>query len=161
VGYDVHIERATCPDGKEPLPITLEEWTGLVEHDPDIQMTPVVEVVNPKTAETISWRSEGMATWTARTEVDGRELTMVLIFGAGRITARFPYVDDERIRKLHAMANALGAFLHGDAGEIYREDGFSAGVDSEGIKDAQVMPEWNSVFPSTFGGSPPPEQCVQ
>jgi hypothetical protein len=126
MGYDVHIERVPCQDDTEPPTITLEEWTAFVERDPDMQMTPSLEVVNPMTGEVIRWRSEGMATWIGSSEVDDPQLTMVLRLVAGSLVTRFPCGDDERIRKLHAIANALGALVRGDEGEIYREEEFSS-----------------------------------
>ncbi|MEW6349233.1 MAG: hypothetical protein AB1646_09235 [Thermodesulfobacteriota bacterium] len=121
MGYDLHITRAK--DWTESLdhPISLEEWESHVARDHDMSLTGFAEA-DIGDGESIRYENEGLAVWTAYSG-HGKEGNMAWFdFHDGRIVVKNP--DEEIIGKMIAIAEALGARVQGDDGEVYSLRGF-------------------------------------
>jgi hypothetical protein len=152
LGYDVHIERMNGQSEAPSEPITLEEWIAFVKSDPEMRMTPVVEVANPRTGEVVRIQGDGLSVWTGRSAIDGQELHLTFRFSNGRISTRFPLGNDEGFRKLCSIARSFGGYIEGDGGERY-DEGENQIVGTSGDIGNSTKAAWrNDLFPSNFGG---------
>lgn len=68
MSYSIHIIKSQYPWESEKNPITLEEWTKLVEMDPEMKMKSEFEGINPRTHEKIKIMLENTAVWTCKHE---------------------------------------------------------------------------------------------
>lgn len=151
MGYDVHIERIANLELSEPVAITLDEWLAFVERDPEMKLTPVLEIVNPKTSEVIKLQGDGMATWAGCSKVDGRPIGLTFTYRSGTVLTRYPHGDVERIQKLHAIAREFRAVVRGDGGEI-RNEAEVHGVGAVAVDmESCGQKNWDELFPPTFG----------
>ncbi len=112
MGYELHIERA------HPDSIGKEEWLALVERDPELQRDAANgECFVRFLGECRYGHGEGWFDWHA-----------------GAISSKHP--DAALLKKMLQMAEALGAVVRGDDGEIYSTADFdaSAASPSSGFK---------------------------
>ena len=112
MGYDLHIHRAEEWLEAETNPITLDEWYAWVESRPEFELDTESHVgyeggvtVHP-------------AVWTGHSSGE----PVPFWWGPdGEIVLKG--VDEEIIRKMVQVADALGARVQGDDGEFYGGDG--------------------------------------
>jgi hypothetical protein len=102
MGYDLHIQE-----------ISLEEWDAYVAGAGDLEPKPFIEATNPRTGDVTRIQAPGMAQWTAHP--DGRPV--IFSHGGGGISTRTP--DAPTLARMHEIAAAFGARIHGDDGEPY------------------------------------------
>jgi hypothetical protein len=106
MGYDLHITRkANWGDDDGPA-ITEAEWRTIIEVDPELSLD----------TETRCIMTDGEYVFAAWNGEPG-----VLGFYRGEISSKNP--EKPLIAKMVRIAQALGAQVQGDDGEIYREDG--------------------------------------
>jgi hypothetical protein len=118
MGYDLHITRKQDWSEDEPK-ISMTEWVAYLESDPSMRLDGYAETT---TAEGVVLRAEdeGLAVWTEWS--GGEEWNMAWFrFWRGDIVVKNP--DEEILRKMWLVAQALGARVQGDDGEIYGQDG--------------------------------------
>jgi hypothetical protein len=107
MGYDLHIQRDR---GRE---ISLEEWEAYIERSDDLILQPFIEHTNPVTGDVMSMEAPGMAGWTAHP--DGR--WVIFDHRGSGIAHKQP--DEPTLARMHEIAAAFGARIHGDDGEFY------------------------------------------
>ena len=100
MGYELQITRDESAE-----PITLAEWPGVVEADPDMRRESAAEA--PTSSGTVRYENTGLAQWN-RTWFD---------FRRGRIFVKNP--SKEAIAKMKQLATLLDAKVFGDEGEEY------------------------------------------
>ena len=111
MGYDLHIHRADEWYDAETNPITLDEWYAWVEQQLDFEL---------ETESYVAYTDVTVhpATWTGHSIGEG----VPFWWGPdGEIVLKG--VDNETIRKMVEVADALGARVQGDDGEFYGVDG--------------------------------------
>jgi hypothetical protein len=99
MGYDLHITRRQHWGGEGPE-ITAEEWLSYVAADTELSLEPQA--------------GPYAAVWTGPSELRSPWLD----WEAGEIFTKNP--DAALMNKMEAVANALGARVQGDDGEVYR-----------------------------------------
>lgn len=115
MSYSIHIIRAQYPWESEKNPITLEEWTRLVEMDPEMKMKSEFEGINPLTHEKIKIRLENTAVWTYKHEETVYEVPFS--YKKGKISVSG--TDDYVMGKMKKIAARLSCRVVGDEGEEY------------------------------------------
>jgi len=113
MGYEVHITRAPHWIDSESSPITLDEWKAYVAADPEMRMDNFAEATTTE-GETIRYENEGLAVWKPGAS-DNRGGWFD--YRNGRIVVKHP--DEETLAKMRQIAQALGARVMGDEGELY------------------------------------------
>jgi len=63
MGYDIHITRGASHHDSESAPITLDEWLGLVNSDPEMRLDGVAEAT--VRGGVVRYTNAGLAVWTA------------------------------------------------------------------------------------------------
>jgi hypothetical protein len=99
MGYDLHITRRKDWSDENDRSISLDEWHSYVESDPELRMDDSL--------------GEHFAVWSGPS---AHELPW-LAWANGNIDSKNP--DQPLIRKMIAVAAALGASVQGDDGERY------------------------------------------
>jgi hypothetical protein len=117
MGYDVHITRADHWPESDDTPISIAEWEALVKRDPELSLEPTLEAKLPD-GRVLRTDSPGMARFKG---------VVHFLYEEGRVTVTDP--DRETIRKMRAIAQALGARVLGDDGECYDESDDGDGGD--------------------------------
>src|SRR3712207_100808 len=102
MGYDLHITRATQWSDNAGAEIPADEWLALVERDPELTLEPE--------------NGPYFARWTG----PSRYPDPWLDWFRGNIYTKNP--DGALLRKMVALAAALGARVQGDDGEVYKGD---------------------------------------
>ncbi len=105
MGYSLFIGR---PDN----PISQEEWEAWINDAPDFTLSREWRGTNPKTGEVIAIPCDALGMWV-RPDGDG---AVAFDYSEGRITLRS---DVNAMDKAKQIAEALGAQLTGEEGEIY------------------------------------------
>jgi hypothetical protein len=120
MGYEIHITRKTEWFDKDGPNISLEDWKAYISSDPDMRLDGYAEAITGN-GDVLRVENEGLAVWTAYSGhgVNGNKAW--LYPGSGGIIAKNP--DEEILRKLFEIAQALGARVVGDDGEEYGADG--------------------------------------
>jgi hypothetical protein len=115
MGYELHITRAQHWTESESHPITLDEWLRYVASDPEMRLDNFAEA---KVGDDIlRYENDGLAVWVA---YSGHGLGGNMAWFDHRreeIIVKNP--DREIIGKMQQVAQALGARVMGDEGELY------------------------------------------
>jgi len=121
MGYDFHITRKSEWFDEEGDEITLDEWREFVNSSPDMRLDGFAEAKTP--GGTLRVESEGLSVWTGYSghEKDGNMAWFD--YFKGNIKVKNP--DDEIIKKMYQIAQALNAKVQGEECEVYGEDGQS------------------------------------
>lgn len=115
MSYSIHIIRSQYSWESEKNPITFEEWTKLVEADPEMKMKSEFEGINPRTHEKIIIRVENTAVWTYKHE----DAVYEVLFSYKRGKISVSDTDDFVIEKMKKIAARLSCRVVGDEGEEY------------------------------------------
>jgi hypothetical protein len=116
LGYDVHITRAAHWTESSERPITLEEWLSLVKADPEFNLQGQAEATTPQ-GDVVRYENEGLAVWIAYPKAGEGGNQAWFDFQDGEVIVKNP--DEEILRKMRAVARALGGHVQGDDGEAY------------------------------------------
>jgi hypothetical protein len=116
MGYDVHITRRhdwSDPKGPE---ISLEEWLAFVAADPEMRLDGRAET---RLQDGSVFRTErrGLSVWTAYSLHDDSGNMAWFLYSHGRVIVKNP--DEEILRKMWSIAQALSAKVQGDDSEVY------------------------------------------
>ncbi len=123
MGYDVHITRKKDWSDQEPQ-ISLPEWVAYIKSDPSMRLDGHAETVTPD-GHSLRYNSDGLAVWT-RYSGHGRNGNMAWFdFRRGDVAVKNP--DEEILKKMWLIAQALHAKVQGDEGELYGKDGKPTG----------------------------------
>jgi len=115
MGYDVHITRADDWGESAASPISLDEWIAYVKSDPEMRFDGFAEAKSPSD-QILRYENPGLAVWLAHSgSASGR--TPWFDLRQGCVTVKNP--DEEILAKMRAIAQALGARVQGDDGELY------------------------------------------
>jgi hypothetical protein len=120
VGYDTHITRKeNWFDANGPA-ISLEDWTALVNSDPEMQLDGLAEVATDD-KKMFRLKMPGLSLWTSYSQSgkNGNQAWFALY--GGNIVVKNS--DSEILRKMYVIAQRLAARVQGDEGEIYGPDG--------------------------------------
>jgi hypothetical protein len=116
MGYDVHITRRhdwSDPKGAE---ISLEEWLAFVAADPEMRLDGRAET-RLQDGSVFRTEQQGLSVWTAYSLHDDSGNMAWFLYRKGYVTVRNP--DEEIIRKMWSIAQALSAKVQGDDSEVY------------------------------------------
>lgn len=119
MGYDLHITRKENWFDDDPV-ITLEEWLGYVEGDPEMRQDGFAEasVGGDKTLRVVG---DDICVWTAYSGGERGTDVSWITWSQGNVIAKNP---DREIRlKLWTIAQFFEAKIQGDDLEVYGEDG--------------------------------------
>lgn len=114
MGYDVHITRKQDRFEDEPQ-ITAAEWVAYLRSDASMRLDGYAEATTTD-GETLRIEREGLAVW-----IGYSSYTAWFDFRNGDVVVKNP--DNEILRKMWQIAQALDAKVQGDEGEIYDEHG--------------------------------------
>ncbi len=116
MGYELHIIRKNdYENDEEESSITLEEWLQYVADDAELQLTNGYQMNIPNID--ISWKDvPGFTLWGAHPENKPMG-SLWFNFWRGAISTKNP--DEETIRKMLSIAEALNAKVQGDDNEYY------------------------------------------
>lgn len=120
MAYDVHITRKDDWSDTEGPAITREEWLAYIESDKDMLLEREAIVENDQ-GEAYSVKNETLAAWTAWSGREEGRVEAWMWHSAGNVMAKDP--DREVICKMFLIADALGAKVQGDNGEVYNSIG--------------------------------------
>jgi hypothetical protein len=116
MGYDVHITRKDDwwdPEGPE---ISLAEWLAVVDADPEMRLDGYAEA-RLDNGRVLRTEREGLSVWTAWSQHGQSGGMAWFLHSNGCVIVKTP--DEEILRKMWSIAQALSAKVQGDAGEIY------------------------------------------
>ena len=133
MGYNVYITRQKhWADSEASNFITLEEWTSVVNSDPEMRLDNYAETVS-NNGETIRIEREGLTVWTGFPDdgIDGNHAWFD--FFNGNIVVKNP--TDEIIEKMISLASLLKAEVVGDDGGYYLWKEERNEVEEEEIKE--------------------------
>lgn len=116
MGYDLHITRKNDWHDSKGSEISLDEWRALVLADPQMRLDGFAEA-RLLDGRVLRTDSEGLAVWTEYSQHDEACNKAWFLYSHGEIRVKNP--DDEIIRKMWSIAQALGAKVQGDDGEVY------------------------------------------
>lgn len=136
MGYEVHITRKTDWSDKEGPNISLEDWKVYISSDPDMRLDGYAEATVGN-GDVLRVVSEGLAVWTAYSGHGVNGNMAWLYLGSGGIIGKSP--DEEILRKMFEIAQALDARVVGDDGEEYGADGEVVAL--EDATQAETAPE--------------------
>lgn len=120
MGYDLHITRRNdWADPKGPE-ISLAEWRALVQADPAMRLDAFAEA-GLDDGGALRASCDGLSVWTEYSHHDEAANKAWFLYSRGEIRVKNP--DDEIIRKMWSVAQALGAKVQGDDGEVYDSSG--------------------------------------
>jgi len=120
MGYDLHITRKNDwhdPKGPE---ISLAEWRAVVQADPGMRLDAFAQA-RPDDGGVRRASCDGLSVWTEYSQHDEARNKAWFLYSRGEIRVKNP--DDEIIRKMWSIAQALGAKVQGDDGEVYDSSG--------------------------------------
>lgn len=141
MGYEIHITRKEYWADENGTPITLEEWLAYVETDPEMRSDGYAEAKSPD-GSVIRVDNPGIAVWTAWSQhSEGGGMAWFSHF-EDCVSMKNP--DNEVLKKMYQMAEALNAKVQGDEGEIYDatgESNWQAQRQAENVEPAQ-KPWW-------------------
>jgi hypothetical protein len=128
MGYDVHITRKndwSDPDGPE---ISLAEWLAVVEADPEMRLDGFAE---SRLDNGGVFRSEklGLSVWTAYSQHGQGGNMAWFLYSHGEVIVKNP--DEEILRKMWSIAQALSAKVQGDDSEVYDSSGLASPPDTD------------------------------
>lgn len=129
MGYELHITRREHWVDEDPaLNISMEEWTALVNNDPEMRLDHEAAATTTG-GETITVHSDGLAVWTAysRDGIMGNHAWFA--YHGGNICVKNP--DAEIIHKMKSVATLLQAKVMGDDGELYIQEDKQAAAASQ------------------------------
>lgn len=131
MGYELHITRASEWFEAEQCPIELDEWLEIVEQDPDLVLQ--------------DSGLAGFAVWTAWSQ-NGVHPPMWHSEGCVVSSA----TETQVVRKMHQIAQRLGARIVGDDGEEYDATGRQTGVAAGPLRGQPPQgprrPWWKRLF---------------
>ena len=133
MGYNLYITRQKhWADSEASNFITLEEWTSVVNSDPEMRLDNYAETVS-NNGETIRIEREGLTVWTGFPDdgIDGNHAWFD--FFNGNIVVKNP--TDEIIEKMISLASLLKAEVVGDDGGYYLWKEERNEVEEEEIKE--------------------------
>jgi hypothetical protein len=116
MGYDVHITRKDDwwdPEGPE---ISLAEWLAVVDADPEMRLDGYAEA-RLDNGRVLRTEQEGLSVWTAWSQHGQSGGMAWFLHSNGCVIVTNP--DEEMLRKMWSIAQALSARVQGDEGEIY------------------------------------------
>jgi hypothetical protein len=116
VGYDVHITRKhdwSDPEGPE---ISLAEWLAVVDADPEMRLDGYAEA-RLDDGKVLRIEREGLSVWTAYSQHGLGGNMAWFLYSNGNVIIKNP--DDEILRKMWSVAQALSAKVQGDESEVY------------------------------------------
>ncbi len=108
MGYDLHITRKGRWNDEGGPTISEAEWRHLIEDDSEL-------AIDRETQGTMTEGEYIFAAWNGTAGVLG--------WHGGEISGKNP--DEPLVRKMVQIAGRLAAYVQGDDGEVYREDGSS------------------------------------
>ena len=116
MGYDVHITRKQdwC-DQKGPQ-ISLAEWLAFVAADSEMRLDGYAET-RLQDGSVFRTEQEGLSVWTAYSQHDESGNMAWFLHQGGEIVVKNP--DEEILRKMWSIAQALSAKVQGDDMEVY------------------------------------------
>ncbi len=117
---EVHITRKRDWRDPEGPVITLDEWLAYIASDPEMRVDGFVQTEAPE-GKTIRIQRPGLAIWLGYSGY--REGKGMIWFTHFRDHISVKDADKEVIGKMYRIAQALGARVQGDAGEMYGADG--------------------------------------
>ncbi|QMU58781.1 MAG: hypothetical protein GKR98_11610 [Boseongicola sp.] len=120
MGYDVHITRKSDWADEDGAIIARSEWMDYVTGDKSMRLDQEAVVEN-NIGEQFSIRDETLAVWTEWGERSESRNEAWMWHSAGNVVAKNP--DKAILRKMFLIADALGAKLQGDKGEVYNSTG--------------------------------------
>ena len=117
MGYELHIVRNDeWWDEDTGGGIPFDEWSSLLDADDSMRMDGFAEVSSPDGAK-LRIENEGLAVWTGYpANIDGGNQAW-FDFREGRIVCKNP--DQDILKKMLEIADALNAKIVGDEGEEY------------------------------------------
>ena len=120
MGYEIHITRKTDWFERDGPNISLEDWKSYISSDPDMRLDGYAEATAGN-GDVLRVEDEGLAVWTAYSDHGVNGNMAWLYLGSGGIIAKNP--DEEILKKMFEIAQALDARVVGDEGEEYGKDG--------------------------------------
>ena len=123
MGYELHIVRDFDWENEEnESNISLEEWLAYIQTDQELELADGYQI-KLKGTEHIQ-NAPGFCNWNGHsTRIDDNKPWFD--YGNGMISTKHP--DDETIRKMITIAQALNGSVQGDDGEPYDESYFTPG----------------------------------
>ncbi|MBI2082692.1 MAG: hypothetical protein HYT76_03900 [Deltaproteobacteria bacterium] len=115
MGFDVHITRKDDWFDKTNN-ISLQEWVEYLEKDPEMQL-----IDQDKKLPAALFKGDGRATWIAHPNSSNSDEPVIFKYLSGNITVFKP--DQEILKKMFRIAEALKAKVQGNECEIYGKDG--------------------------------------
>jgi len=120
VGYDVHITRRTDWFEQGQPSIALAEWLTFVQADSEMRLDGFAEA-NLGDGSVLRTEDPSLAVWFAHPERGNRNGLAWLWLSGGNVQAKNP--DVHTLKKMWTIAQALGAKVQGDDGELYESTG--------------------------------------
>jgi hypothetical protein len=115
MGYDLHITRKHLWFDEEGPEILLAEWLAFVAADPEMRLNEYPETRLPDGR--VVRAAEVCSVWIAYSQHDESDNKVWFCHRCGEIFVKSP--DEEIIRKMLSIAQALSAKVQGDDCEIY------------------------------------------
>lgn len=115
MSYSIHIIKTQYPWESNENPITLEEWTKLIETDSEMKIKNHFESVNLQTREKIAIELKNTAIWTFK--YDGIAYEVAFTYNRGKISVS--WANDYVKEKMKKIADKLSCRVVGDEGEEY------------------------------------------
>lgn len=116
MGYDIHITRKANWFDEEGDQITSAEWMAYIRSDPEMRLDGYAQA-NLRDGSVLRVDDPTMAVWIAHPEHDEHDGMAWLRLSRGAVVAKNP--DEATLRKMWCIAEALGAQVQGDDGELY------------------------------------------
>ena len=131
MGYELHIIRKTnWDDFEEESKISLEEWGTYVKTDIELELTNGYQI-NIHGVVNSFQNSPGFCNWKGHPAKQKNQQPW-FDYGHGCISTKNP--DDDTIRKMIKISEALNGKVQGDDGEFYDKDYFIKQQQAQGLK---------------------------
>lgn len=137
MGYDIHITRRAEWCGEGEPEISLAEWLAYVENDPEIRLDGYAQA-DLQDGSVLRIDDPSMAVWVAHP--DHGDGVAWIWWSRGNVQAKNP--DEPTLRKMWAIAQAFGAKVQGDEGELYDSVGRMIPQDSPAHKAMPAQKPW-------------------